>query len=399
MNSIFQKLAVSFALIGGTTLAYAGSPLIPTPAFGDDAGIRVLVNASVSYNDNIYLDDADEDADTIVTISPGLEFSTGENGRDSFTFRFVENITYYMDETDNDRALENFDLHYKHGAEGDKLLLAVSAGFHHNQTVSSRNTATRGTMNRIFNYYANAIASYKLGEKTSLRGGFKWKGQTYDNNRLYYNDRQTYAIPLYLYYAVTEKLNVGITGEWRYVDLESSGYDRSRGVTPGKQQVWFVGLAVEGHAWEKLTLKGRIGYTSSDYSGRTKDSNDGDNTMGVTLTADYKATEKLTTSLILNRDIELDGTGEGVTTTAATIRANYIIDDYWSANASIGYTNDDYEKSTREDDIWRFSVGVAYAINEYASAYVSYTHAVDNSNRDDYDYTNNIVTIGFSFRY
>lgn len=399
MDTVFKSLAVSFALAGSAAFACAGSPLIPLTALGEDAGIRVLLNARISYNDNIYQEDKDTESDTIVTIAPGFEFSTGDNGRNKVLFRFVENITYYMDETDNDRALENFDFNYSHGAQGDKLHLTTAAGFHHNQTTSSRNSATSGSMTRSFNYYANALASYKLGEKVSLRSGFKWTGLTYDNHRYQYNDRQQYAIPLYLYYAVTEKLNVGITGEWRYTDFESSGSNRSRGVKPGTQQAWFVGLAVEGDVTEKLTLKGRIGYTTSDYSDRTIDDNDGSDTLGVTLSADYKVTEKLLATLILNRDLEFDASASGIESTSVTLRGNYFINDYWSANASIDYTCDDYESSDRKDNIWAFTIGAAYAINEYAGAFVNYTYRTCESNTDGRDYENNIVTVGFSFRY
>lgn len=406
MKSILNKLAVSFVLAGATGSAYAVTPLIPLPTLGEGAGIHGLLDASVSYNDNIYLSDSDEDGDTIFTISPGVEFTNGDEARSRVSLRFVENFTFYMDETDNNRALENIDFTFNHGAEGDKLKLAVAAGFHHNQSASSRESRTSGSMTRSYNYYANGIVSYKLGEKTSVRSGFKWNGTTYDNHRYDYNDRQQYAIPLYLYYAVTAKLNAGLTAEWRYVDLAASGRNRAPGVAgkdgrgnPGTQQVWFFGLSAEGNAWEKLSLRGRVGLTTSDYSDRTIDDLDSKNTFGMGITADYKATEKLSTSLSLSRDFELGGAAEGILSTAVTLGAKYRITDLWSANASLGYRLDDYQSSDREDDIYTFSVGASYAINDYASAYASYSLSVDDSNTSGDDYTNNIFTVGLSFRY
>lgn len=401
MKTILQKLALSFVVAGSAVAANAAGPLVPVPGLGENAGLSALLDASVAYNDNIYLDDSGEKSDTIFTISPGVLFSTGDEGRSTATLRFVENFAFYMDETDNNRALENVDFTFGHGAEGDKLRLSVAAGFHHNQSASSRNTyrEARGTMTRSYNYFANALFSYKVGEKTSVRTGFKWNGLTYQNNREYYNDREQYAIPLYLYYAVTEKLNVGLSGEYRYVDLAASGMNRAAGLNPGIQQVWFFGLSAEGRAWEKLSLNGRIGYTSSDYSHRTVDNSDGKDTMGMSISANYRATEKLTTSLSLSRDFELDGTGENITSTGVRLSGVYKIDDFWSANAALSYTNDDYQVRDREDDIYAFDIGVGYAINEYWSAYANYRFAIDDSNTSQYDYTNNIVTVGVSFRY
>ncbi len=398
MKNILNTLAISFALAG---TASAASPLIPLPAVGEEAGIRALLNASVAYNDNIYLQDKGKKADTIITLSPGAEFSSGETGRSKMTLRFIENILFYMDETDNNRALENVDFTFSHGEEGDKLRCSVAAGFHHNQSSSSRES--QGRMTRSYNYYGNAIASYKVGEKTSVRSGFKWNGTTYDNSeaRKNYNDRQQYAIPLYLYYAVTEKLNVGLSGEYRYVDLASSGNNRKYGTKPGIEQVWFFGLSAEGHAWEKLSLNARVGYTHSDYSRRTIDSADGKGSLGASISANWRATEKLVTALTVDRDFDVGGAGESILSTGVSLSGDYKIDDFWSANASISYRYDDYQKQDRDDDLYTFRIGGAYAFNEYASAFAHYTFSLDDSTGRDsgQDYKNNIVTVGVSFRY
>lgn len=400
MNSVLKKLALSFVLAGASAVAvHAAPPLVPLPALGEDAAIQALLNASVAYNDNIYLADSGEKSDTIFTIAPGVEFTTGDTGRNKVTFRFVENFLMYMDETDNNANLENLDFTFGHGAEGDKLRLSVAAGLHHNQSNSSRDRSRDGEAVKSYNYYGNAIVSYKLGEKTSVRSGFKWTGTTYDNCRNEYNDREQYAVPLYLYYAVTEKLNVGLSAEYRYVDLAASGDNRARGTNPGIQEVWFFGLSAEGAIWSKLSLKGRIGYTTSDYSRRTIDNNDGSDTMGMSITADYHATDKLTTSLSLSRDFELAGDASAITSTGVTLAANYMINDRWSANGSLSYRLDDYTSSTREDDYYTASVGVSYALTEYANLFANYSFSVDDSNAAALDYTNNVVTLGVSIRY
>ena len=401
MKTVLNALAISFALAG---TASAASPLIPLPAISEEAGIRALLNASVAYNDNIYLEDKHEKADTIITLSPGAEFSSGETGRSKMTLRFIENILFYMDETDNNRALENVDFTFSHGEEGDKLRCSVAAGFHHNQVSSSRESQTAGEMTRSYNYYGNAIASYKVGEKTSVRSGFKWNGTTYDNSRARYNynDRQQYAIPLYLYYAVTEKLNVGLSGEYRYVDLASSGSNRESGKKPGIEQVWFFGLSAEGHAWEKLALNARVGYTHSDYSRRTYADNVGSKgSLGASISANWRATEKLVTALTVDRDFDVGGAGESILSTGVSLSGDYKIDDFWSANASISYRYDDYQKQDRDDDLYTFRIGGTYAFNEYASAFAHYTFSLDDStgSQSGQDYKNNIVTVGVSFRY
>lgn len=405
MKSVLQKLAVSFVLSGAAVATCAASPLLPLPGLGEDAGIRALVDASIAYNDNLYLSESGEEADTIFTISPGLELTTGKNADNVASLRFVENIVFYMDETDNNRALENVDFSFSHTGEGGKLQLTVAAGLHHNQSASSRESWTSGSMTRSYNYYANANVAYKLGQagKFSLRSGLKWNGTSYENSdaKYFYNDRQQYAIPLYLYYAVTDKLDAGLSAEYRYVDLASSGRNRQLGKNPGTQQVWFFGLSADGVVTEsgKLSVNGRIGLTTSDYSRRTIDNLDGEDSLGMTIAANYQASERLLTTLTLNRDFELAGDASGITSTGVALRAKYLINDRWSANGGISYTLDDYQSSTREDDLYAFDLGASYGINEYTSAYVNYRLALNESNTEGDDYTNNIVTVGLSFRY
>ncbi|MBQ9758443.1 MAG: hypothetical protein IJW12_01565 [Opitutales bacterium] len=89
MKQMLNKLAISFIFAGVAGTASAGTALVALPSLGEDAGIHGLLNASVAYNDNIYLSETDEDADTIFTISPGLELSTGDESRSKMSLRFV----------------------------------------------------------------------------------------------------------------------------------------------------------------------------------------------------------------------------------------------------------------------------------------------------------------------
>lgn len=402
MNSSLKKLSIAFVLGGVSSAAFAGSPIIPLPALGEDAGIRVLASATASYNDNIYLEHKGEEADTIITLAPGVEFSTSEKARTRAKFRFVENFVLYMDNDDNNRALEDVDFTLAHGNDGDKLRASLAAGLHHNQSARSRERDGDG-MALSYNYFAHATAAYKLGEKLSVRSGFKWDGTTYDGSysREKYSDRQQYAVPVYLYYAVTEKLNAGFTVEYRYVDLAASKGQKKESKSPGYQQVWFLGLSADGHAWEKLSLNGRVGYVTSDYSRRKGfGDDDRENSLGASITANYKATEKLSTSLTLSRDFEIGGGAEDILSTGVTLGANYQINDRWAANASLGYTYDEYQDYDRDDDNYRLSLGASFAVNDYTSAFASYALARnDSSNNASNDYTNNIVTIGISLRY
>lgn len=103
--------------------------------------------------------------------------------------------------------------------------------------------------------------------------------------------------------------------------------------------------------------------------------------------------------MTIDRDFDVGGAGESILSTGVSLSGDYKINDFWSANAGLSYRFDDYQYGDREDNLYTFRIGAAYAINEYASAYANYALSVDDSNASGQDYTNNIVTIGVSLRY
>ena len=103
--------------------------------------------------------------------------------------------------------------------------------------------------------------------------------------------------------------------------------------------------------------------------------------------------------LALSRDFEISGNGDDITSTGVALTANHRMDTHWSFNAGLDYRNDDYNNSSRNDDVYTARVGANYNVNEYLNIAASYSFQWDDSNYSDSEYTKNLVSLSLNFRY
>lgn len=396
MKTVFASSFTVAALCAASVPAFAGAPLYQ---FDDGTSISALCSARVEFNDNIYLRSSDKDSDVILHLIPGLELSKGsKDAQSSIKFTVTEDLSMYMDDDENNYQATHVNAAYSYA--GARLSGTIAAGFDMNQNTTSRDIKA-GDMIEYYTYYAKAIGSYKIGEKVSVTSGFSWNGTAYQDHRDSYNDRETYSVPVSVYHSVlTEKLRAGLSYEYRYTDLAANGRERSLGTNPGYQQVHFFGVSAVGEVTEKLTVDGRVGYTTSDYSRRTTGNNDDrENTLGLNAAFNWAATEKTSVRLALSRDFEISGNGDDITSTGVALTANHRMDTHWSFNAGLDYRNDDYNNYDRKDDVYTARVGANYNVNEYLNIAASYSFQWDDSNYSNSEYTKNLVSLSLNFRY
>lgn len=401
MKNTFAGLLTVAALGAAATPAFAASPLYQ---FENGASAHLLCSGEMLFNDNLYLSSSGKDSDVILKLIPGIELSKGgEKTESSFKLTIKEDLTMYMSDDENNYQGTHANVVYSF--TGARLDASVSAGFDMDQNTTSRDNRAysngAGELIRYYSYYARANGSYKIGEKVTLSSGFSWSGRTYENHRDVYNNRQTYVVPVGVYHKLlTEKLRGGLTYEFRYTDLAATTVQRDARKNPGCQQVHFFGLSAIGDVSEKLSANARIGYTTSDYSRRTVGSgNERENTLGFNGALTYKASEKTSATLAFNRDFEIAGNGDSITSTGVALSANHRLDDKWTVNAAVDYRCDDYNDYDRRDDVYTLSAGANYSINDNLGVSARYSFQWDDSTIESMRYTNNIVTLSLNFRY
>jgi hypothetical protein len=109
----------------------------------------------------------------------------------------------------------------------------------------------------------------------------------------------------------------------------------------------------------------------------------------------WDATPLITVNGSLTRTLQETTTAgsPGFLTTSTSITADYEILRQLTADASIGYTDDDYASITQSDQTYDFGVGAKYLFSRNFIASVGYTYTQKNSNVAGSDYTQHVALL------
>jgi hypothetical protein len=83
----------------------------------------------------------------------------------------------------------------------------------------------------------------------------------------------------------------------------------------------------------------------------------------------------------------------GIVETKTMIKLDYEVADDLVGNLGLGYENDDFHGSTRNDNLYRASLGTTYYLNSYLSTGLEYEYSQRNSNASDSDFKDNLVML------
>lgn len=384
---ISKNILVAALALPLTGTAFAGSPLLPLNDDGS-AAVFFVADATAAFNDNIFYQ-KDKTDDVIFTVAPGFELVAGGEGNTKFNLVFKEALSAYVDNNQLNSQLANLDATLAYDA-GGATKVAVTGGFH--QTAQPNNQiAIAGDIVTTDTFYAGADAQYKATDKSKITFGGRYSGVRYTAYEQLFNDTDSFSVPASWLYAVTDKLDAGLSYRYTYTDISAN----SLGFNGGDQQVHFVGLTANGDVTPKLNVAASAGVGYSELT--RDDGNDRDDTtFNFSLTGTYAATEKTTLSLTGAREFSVGAQGQQVTTTRGIFGVNYAIDEQWSANANAGYTVQDFAPG--EDRILTAGCGVAYTPNKFWKFGANYSYMNDDSNRVA-DFDNHIVSITASLKY
>ena len=142
-----------------------------------------------------------------------------------------------------------------------------------------------------------------------------------------------------------------------------------------------------GAEWDitgRTTGSAKIGRGEKDFDDATRE--DGDlNEWEVSVTYDLRSYSQL--HFISSKGFnETNGTGSFIDKEYYTVLWDHQWNDAWFTNASFTIGEDNFEDSTRVDDIIGYSAGVTWKIDRWASLAVDYNYFDKNSNDAIFDY-------------
>ncbi|MDR3229492.1 MAG: hypothetical protein LBT53_08820 [Puniceicoccales bacterium] len=411
IKKLIQSAALLSFLTGGGLVANADSPLLQ---LGENSSAYVFADAGLTWCDNIfYASNGQHKVDDFVYfLAAGVVGDVGKDGSHHLNFSFKETFSNYVDNDDLNSQLANFSVSYSYDPQ-KKLRLGLFASFTQfaqNDNVLQYDSGSPEYLRDLIRrdqYYVSADINYQISSRVSADIGFNYYNEHFRNHRDVFNDRQTFSIPVSVFYQVTEKHHLGLSYSWSHTEISrTSPYNN---YDPGAQDSHFFGISTKGALTSKLTLRGNAGVGFQSFSGRgwlTTEGyyhipNDAHSTANFTLVLDYSA-DKYRLALSSGRNFNLGGQAQSYTNTHVRLNATTYLSLHWYLSAYAAYYYQEYSKTAQhkggDDNLVSAGINLSFLPNRYWRLGAGYTHIRDVSNRIR-DFSSNSITLSATLKY
>jgi hypothetical protein len=389
-------------LVGLLTIAEA-SPLV---SIGDSVDVFFDGSSSLQWESNVFNDEDDEQDDMKFTVSPGFEVNVGR-GVSSLDLSIITryDIIRYDDLSDLDNEL--FHIKAISSYKSSRWDVNGLVSFDENQSTNGDgNDNQKGKLTESDNTAARLNGEYRFSPKFSVGSGVNYSDREYTSDDAL-ADRETYSIPVDIFYELTPKVDLSIGYQYTTSDVGSTtngNFDVGSYDTEGH----FFNVGARGNLLPKLSGFFKVGYRMNDSDDSERrigglpvgdTDRDSSGTMGLDADFTYLTTPKVTTALRLHRGFGIGGEGQSTELTSADLSASYSINTNYSASANLGYTFREYTDSDREDNIYKAGVRLSYVPNQYWRFSTGYRYSENDSDSKGQSYEAHTLDVSASLRY
>jgi len=366
------RITLLAALIG--TAAHAA----PFMAIGDNAELFLTGAASVRFDDNIYLNTANEQDDLIWSITPGVDLVFGKGSATQGNIYYREEFQKYSDASNQDTSLSNVGVNSAYDGGNTKFKLGASYA---QVAQNDNNIRADGFIVRreVANFHANS--EFDVTAKSSLGIGVTHDKTNYKPAS--YADLGTWALPVDFYSEYTEKLDLSIGYRFRDNSVSGAGVD---------SQDSFLNIGARGEFTPKLSGQVRVGYNLREF-----DVGGDDSSIGFEGNLSYALSEKTTYRFNLSNDYSYSGTGIATKKLSLGLQASNKFSEQLSMDAGLTYMATDYP--TRDESFAEGNIGFTYVYSATVNFNASYTYRNNDGGTGGSDFTNNVFNFGANIRY
>ncbi len=370
--------------------------------------VKPRLSLAASYSDNVYSLPAGtifEDLglirsrdDFFFMIGPELRARLGREGGDrqiDFAYRFDQ--TLFVENTDSDSSNHSFSLggsvavgRIEYDTRNSiSLMNSVLSGY---EATLEGVLAPSGNVERN-SYSTSHTVTYALSAKGRVRleGSLthrEYPGRDIEQRR--FVDSTDWRLRAGYDYAYSQKLRFAVLGHYGQ-QLRSSAEGFSN---LSDADIYGGSVTASGSFTPKLSGNVRVGYEFRDF--QQDGGSDGYPLVGVGLTQQFS--EKTSVSLNYNRSGSVSAsTGGGTVTDSVGLGFQQVLGGGrpWFLNAGIYYLHTDYTEGDRRSENFRFTVGLAYQLRQWASAFINYSFETG-ERVQGFEYEVNQVMLGLS---
>jgi hypothetical protein len=353
----------------------------------------------------VFLSKENETSDEIISVTPGIDFSFGQNSLTHGSLGYQMEFLRYAHDSAPKAQLNHVAADF--GYTG--LLVNLSAFASYSQAYqNNRDVRVAGSsaLIRSNTLDLSAMTEGSITPKMSLKTGASYARTNYPvpaappppaaaptpliGNR-------EFSVPLNVYYKLTPKFDLSTGSTYRSVKPENGG--------PGGRDLYY-NIGTRGEFSAKLNGEFSVGYRKRHGENRTDDS-----LLGFNGNFTYELTPKTTTVLSLNRDFSASATGESLHNSTYSLKFSTLFTPQWEADVSLQYRTVDYGQQLfgtvptsppihRKDDYWEGSLSTSYTLTQWLTTTAGYTLRNNSSaNNPGVEFSNNLLSLMMSLHY
>jgi polysaccharide biosynthesis protein VpsM len=361
-----------------------------------DQQFRVSLTADVGvrHDDNIFLTNTNEVADTIISVTPGIGLQWGQNSLSHGHLAYREAFNHYQQDTSPNVSLGSgeADFGYSGDTGFDVTLTASYQQLYQTNTDVLAAGATGLFHTDIFS--GNGGVEIPIGVKTGMRAGIGYNKTQYEVDSLTGNS--DVSLPLSFFYKITPKTDVSLGYTYSSQKPDKPGPD-------SKDQ--YLNVGAHGEFTPKLTGSFSVGYETRRVTGSPKL-----DIFAFNGAFAYAITPKTNATLNLSRSFNVGALGSNTTDTVYQLGVTSDLSPQWQLSASLSYLNSNYGDAifrenplatpvNRTDHTWEGSLVATYIYTQWLTTSASYSLHNNNSTISSVDFTDNVFSLSVGLRY
>lgn len=371
---------------------------------------RATVDASAQSNDNVFLTTNEKKRDTMLAVTPGLEYEFGQTSLAKGGLSVHEAFTRYADNSAPSAHLANASGSFSY--PGDRVSTALSGSYQQlyqnnaDYTVTGERQLLRTDLLNFGGSFEAPLSAKTSGQIGAAYGKTKYKTDTLIGNR-------SFTIPASLYYQVAPKLDLSSGFTYGSTKPDKDGPDAKD---------FYYNLGARGAFTSKLTGLFSVGYRRRSVDEFEKQ--DGtllplskESLVGFDGSFNYQATEKTSAALSLSRNFGSSALGQSTKTGVYSLQVASHMTPQFVLSLKGAYRSTDYgaasfnanptqaASAARKDNGWENSITASYAFTNWLTMVADYTFR---NNRSTYqedtslptpDYDNSVISLTVGLQY
>ncbi len=369
------------------------SSLPPESPYGKNSAWTVSAVTAVRRDDNVYLNSANQIADTIITVAPGVTYRFGRQTLVQGSIGVRTAFVKYLDGAAPNANLSSGDANLSY--EAGNVGLSAGASYHQLQ----QNTGDVVSLGARELFRSNVLnlgstVHLKVSERVGVQSGANLSQTKYKSAGLVGSDEVKWPVSV----SIEASPKVNLTAGFSY------GSVKPLNDGPAARDL-FYNTGIWGQLTPKLAAQFTVGYRTREVGLSPREG-----MWAFDGVFNYALTAKSGLALVLARNFGAGALGDSLKSTNYSLRFTSDPAPHWNFAATLTHRTVDYGNrvfvprlkllaSAREDSFWENAWQATYRFSQSFSVSLDATLRNNDSTLNGVDFSNRIVGLSFAYQF